>query len=196
MEYSFIAMGLSPSIIFAILFLLGVMAFILGLVWLAYKLSTWLSQRKFFIQSRQRREARRMAQAKKRKLSFGALWGEALTGPVILTIAVVMLYDHFKGIWDISPDIATFWTRINESTRTNVLVAIFFVVALLLWMLVLVSRYTREAQRDKAFEELLKTNSNELKESLKTNSEQMGQIAEGIKALAEEIRKDREDRHG
>lgn len=137
-----------------------------------------------------------MAQTEKRKLSFGALWGEALTGPVILTIAVVILYDHFKSIWVTSPDIATFWTRINESTRANVLVAIFFAVALLLWMVVLVSRYIREEQRDKAFGELLKTNSDELKQSLKTSSEQMGQIAESIKALSEEIRKDREDKHG
>lgn len=173
--------SVSSSIVLAIFFLLGVIAFILGLAWLAYKLSTifyrWLSQRRFFIQFLQRREARRMAKAKRRKPTFGQILVEGFTEPIILTVAVVLLYDHFKSIWNTSPDFATFWARINESTRANVLIGIFFLVALLLWMLVLVFRYAREAQRDMVFEELQKANTN--------------RVVRAIGKLAKEIKKTR-----
>jgi ABC-type anion transport system duplicated permease subunit len=163
--------SISPSIILAVLFLLGFVAFILGLAWLAYKLSTifykWLSQRRFFIQFCQRREARRMAKAKRRKPSFGQILVEGFAEPVILTVAVVLLYDHFKSIWNTSPDIAIFWGRINEYTRTNVLIAIFFLVALFLWIVVLMFRYDQEAQRDKAFEDLQKINTDKIVNAIK-----------------------------
>lgn len=54
----------------------------------------------------------------------------------------------------------------------------------------------REFQRDNAFRELLKGNSDELKESLRINSEDIRQIAESIEKLAEEIKKDRENKEG
>ncbi len=196
---------------FAILILVGIAAFLFGVVWLAYKLSTifygWLSQRTFFVQLRQRREARRMAQPTRRRPSFGAFLVEVFAEPILLTVAVVMLYDHFKSIWSTSPNIATFWARINESTWANVLIAIFFLIAVLLWMLVLLFRRDREAQRDKAFEEsqkantdkltqLLKANNDQLKEAAKSNSEQMRQITESITQLAKEIGENREDKHG
>ena len=222
MEYNISAMGISPSIISSIirpiLVMLVIMALSLGLLWLLYKVNTifyrWLSQRKFFIQFRQRRQARKRKKdisqkviSRKRKMSFGEFLAEVFAEPVILTIAIVILYDHFKDIWDTSPDFATFWFRINETTGGNLLVVLFVLIAVTLWMAVVILRRNREEQRDKAFEELqktntdklvelLKTNNDELKESLKTNSEQMRQVAESIKELAMEIRKNTNDKHG
>ena len=210
MEQGIVTMGISPSIIVAILILAGVLAVFTALLWLLFKAVTmlyrWLSQRKFFIEFNQRRQMRKKDISRKRKMPFGEFLAEVFTEPVILTIAVVILYDHFKSIWATSPDFATFWFRINESTRGNMLVAVFLFVALILWMVVVMLRLNREAQRDKAFEEsqkantdrlagLLTTNNDELKEALKTNSEQMGQIAQSIETLAEEIRKGREEKH-
>lgn len=95
-------------------------------------------------------------------MSLGEFWAEVFAEPVILTIAIVILYDHIRGIWDTSPDFATFWFRINENTRGNLLVAVFITIALVLWMSVVVSRYNRERQRDKAFEKLQRTNANKV----------------------------------
>jgi len=179
-------MGINSSMVLAILILLGFMALLLGLLWVLYKLiaifSRWLSRRKFFIKFRQSYQARKKAAPTKRRMSFMEFLAEIFAEPVILTIAIVILYDHFKGIWDTSPDFATFWIRVNESTRGNMLVGIFFTIALIIWITVVASRHNREEQRDKAFEELQKTNTDK--------------VVEAIEKLAEAIREDRKDKDG
>ena len=186
MEYSITAMGISSSIILFILIMLGIVALFVGLLWLLYKVSTifyrWLSQRKFVIEFRQRHQARKKAISRKRKMSLGEFWAEVFAEPVILTIAIVILYDHFKGIWDTSPDSATFWFRINETTRGNVLVSIFVTIALVLWMSVIILRRNREEQRDKEFEELQRTNTDK--------------VVEAIEKLTVEIRENNKNKHG
>ena len=112
--------------------------------------------------------------SKKPAVSFWEYFVEVFTEPILLTLAVVMLYNHFKGIWDMSPDFAVFWDRINETTRGNVLVAIVFCLVLVLWMLVVARRIKREFRTGK-----------ELKENIK-------QLTESVEKLAGEIRKDRE----
>jgi len=172
-------MGISSSIILLILIMLANLAVFMGLLWLLYKVGTifyrWLSQRKFFIQFRERLQARKKAIPKKRKMSFGEFLAEIFAEPVILTIAIVILYDHFKGIWDSSPNFASFWFRINETTRGNVLVGIFVTVALLLWISVVAFRHNREQQRDKELEELQKANTDK--------------VVKAIRKLTTEIRK-------
>jgi methyl-accepting chemotaxis protein len=214
MEY-ISAMGISPSIIIPILILAGILAAFTALLWLLFKATTrlygWLAQRKFLIEFNQRRQMHRENVSRKRKMPFGEFLAEVFAEPVILTIAVVILYDHLRSIWTTSPNFAAFWFRINENTRGNVLVAVFLCVALVLWMVVIMFRLNREAQRDKAFEELqkantdqlarlLKTSNDELKgvlgEAFRTSTEQMREIAESIKELAKEIRKNREDKGG
>jgi len=186
MEYSISTMGINSGIILFILVMLGIMAVFVGFLWLLYRLGRafygWLSQRKFVIEFHQRRQARKKAVPKKRKISLGEFLAEVFAEPVILTIAVVISYDYLKGIWDTSPDFATFWLRINETTRSNMLVLIFLIVALILWMTVVTSPHVREQERDKAFEELQKTNTDKM--------------VGAIEKLTAEIRASNKDKHG
>jgi hypothetical protein len=206
MEYS-----IGQSIAILMLFILAIVGVFTGLSLLLYKagmvIGKWLSQRQFVIRRRQRRKARREAMQKPRRMSFGEFLAEIFAEPVILTIAIIVLYDHLRAIWDTSPNFATFWARIGENTRANMSVAEFVLVALCLWMVVIIIRRNRETERDKAFEQLmnansdkladaLRTSNHEVTESLQTNSERMVQIAESIKALADEMKRDRDNERG
>jgi hypothetical protein len=117
---------------------------------------------------------------KKRLLSRWEFFGEVFVEPVFLTLAIVMFYGHFKGVWDKSPDSATFWAYFNTATRDNVLVWSVLTVAVILWILVVGGRINRESQRVKEFRELVRT-----------NNENFGELKESVEKLAEEIRKDR-----
>ena len=195
MEPSIVTMGLSSDIISSLLFLLAVLAVAVAFLWLLYaginRFYTWLSQRQFFVEFLQRREGRRR-EAQKREaqkkrsplfkrhpMSRWELFAEVFAEPVILTVAVVLSYDHFKGIWDTSPDFATFWVRINENTRGNMFVAVFVTIAILLWMAVVISRRVREDQRDREYDELQNTNTDK--------------VVAAIEKLAREIRKHKND---
>lgn len=195
MEYGISTMGISSSIISSILFLLAVVAATLAFLWLLYaginRFYMWLSQRQFFVEFLQRREGRRR-EAQKREaqkkraplfkrhpMSRWELFAEVFAEPVILTVAVVLSYDHFKGIWETSPDFATFWVRINENTRGNMFVAVFLMIAILLWMAVVISRRVREDRRDREYDELQNTNTDK--------------VVAAIEKLAREIRKSKND---
>lgn len=195
MGYSIVAMGINSSIISSILLLLGVVAVGLSLLRLLYagidRFYKWLSQRQFFVEFLQRRERRRReAQKRDAQKKRGPLFkrhpmsrweflAEIFAEPVILTVAVVLSYDHFKGIWDTSPDFATFWFRINENTRGNMFVAVFLTIAIVLWMIVVVSRRVREDQRDREYDELQSANTDK--------------VVAAIEKLAREIRKSKND---
>jgi len=186
MEYSISTMGINSGIIFFILVMLGIMAVFVGFLWLLYRLGRafygWLVERKFVIEFQQRRQARKKVTPKKRKISLWEFLAEVFAEPVILTIAIVISYDYLKDIWDTSPDFATFWLRINETTRSNMLVLILLIVALILWMTVVTSRHVREQERDKAFEELQKTNTDKM--------------VGAIEKLTAEIGASNRDKHG
>jgi REP element-mobilizing transposase RayT len=179
-------MGINSGIFLFVLVILGILAIFAGFLWLLYwligKFGKWLSRRNFFVELRQRRQGRRKVISTKRKLSMREFLAEVFTEPVILTVAIVISYNHLKAIWDTSPDFATFWLRINETTRSNVLVLVFLIVALILWMTVVTSRHMREEERDKAFEELQQTNTDKM--------------VGAIEKLTAEIRASNKDKHG
>ena len=163
-------MGINSDAVLSILFLVAALVLFVLVLRLLYEVGSWLyrwlSQRNFIIELRQRREARRKRMAKKRGMSLGAFLGEVFAEPVLLTITIVISYEYFKGIWDTSPDFATFWTRINETTRGNMLVGVFLLIALLIWMVVVAARHDREARRDKESEELQKANTDKVVEAI------------------------------
>lgn len=64
--------------------------------------------------------------SKKPIMPFWEYIVEVVTEPIILAFASFILFTHFKSIWDTSPNFATFWARVNETTRGNVLVASIF----------------------------------------------------------------------
>jgi len=142
---------------------------------------------------------------------------EVVTEPILLAFAVIILYYHFKGIWDTSPNFATFWSRIAEHTGANMLVAFGFLAVLAIWATVKALRITQEFRMHKELDELLTANGEGLKENIKQvsegirqnsegikqNSEDIKQMSEGIRQMAEsikklagDIRKDKEDEQG
>jgi hypothetical protein len=178
MDYGISAMGINSGAVLAILLLVAGLALFVLILRLLYSLAVWLygwlSRRNFVIELRQRREGRKKRISRKRGMSLGEFLGEIFAEPVILTVAIVISYDHFKGIWETSPDLTTFLVRINENSRGNMLIGIVILIALLIWMMVVASRHDRDLRRDKEFEELQKTNTDK--------------VVEAIEKLAAEIR--------
>jgi hypothetical protein len=117
--------------------------------------------------------------SKNSKMSFWEYLAEVVTEPIILAFASFVLFNHINNIWGTSPDFATFWIRLNERTSTNMLVFLGFLSALTIWALVKALRLRREFQKDK-----------ELKEMVRTNSEDIKQIAESVEKLAMAIKDD------
>jgi len=108
------------------------------------------------------------------KVPFSHYLTEIFAEPVLLTLTVVLLYDHFKTIWELYPTTA-FWNRLfGVTTLGDAIVLTLFIVALIVWALVVIRRLRREAQRDK-----------ELSESL---AETADRIIQSIDRLTEEIR--------
>ncbi len=66
------------------------------------------------------------ATSKKPAMSFWEYFAEVVTEPIILAFATFALFDHIKNIWDTSPNFATFWSKFNEPTGSNMLVILVF----------------------------------------------------------------------
>jgi len=121
-------------------------------------------------------------------MSLSRYVAEVLTEPILLALAVIILYNHFKSIWDTSPNFATFWSKIAEHTGANMLVAFGFLAVLAIWATVKALRITREFRMHKELEELLTANSEGLKENIKQISEGIRQNSKGIKQSSEDIK--------
>jgi hypothetical protein len=186
MAYEISAMGINPNAVLAILIVVAGLALYVVVLRLLYSIGTrlykWLSRRNFIIEFHQRRRGRRKPIPTKRGMSLGEFLGEVFAEPVILTVTIVIAYEYFKGIWDASPDFITFLVRISEDTRGNMLIGVVILIALLTWMMVVASRRTREARRDKEIEELQKANTD--------------RVVDAIKRLTVEVRESNKDRHG
>jgi cytochrome c oxidase assembly factor CtaG len=107
--------------------------------------------------------------SKRGKMPFWHYFAELVTEPVLLTLAVVLAYDHFKS--------TAIWNRMWEPpTGADMVVLILFFGAFIIWGLVVARRLSREKQRD-----------NEL-------DGKFNQIAQSIDRLTEEIKKSRENK--
>ena len=99
-------------------------------------------------------------------MPFWHYFAELVTEPVLLTLAVVLAYNHFTS--------TAVWNRLHDlPTGADMAVIILFFGAFIIWALVVVRRLRRESRRD---------------EELDTK---FNQIAQSIDRLTDEIRKSR-----
>jgi cytochrome c oxidase assembly factor CtaG len=102
-------------------------------------------------------------------MPFWHYFAELVTEPVLLTLAVVLAYNHFTS--------TTVWNRMGElPTGADMAVLILFFGAFIIWALVVVRRLRRESQKE-----------GEL-------NERFNQIAQSIDRLTDEIKKSRENK--
>lgn len=103
------------------------------------------------------------------KMPFWHYFAELVTEPVLLTLAIVLAYDHFRS--------TAVWNRMLEPpTGADMAIILLFLGAFLIWSLVVVRRLNRESQKDKE------------------SDGKLNQIAQSIDKLTEEIRKNRENK--
>jgi len=102
-------------------------------------------------------------------MPFWHYFAELVTEPVLLTLAVVLAYNHFTS--------TAVWNRMGElPTGADMAVLILFFGAFIIWGLVVVRRLRRESRKD---------------EELDTK---FNQIAQSIDRLTDEIKKSKENK--
>lgn len=126
-------------------------------------------------------EANNNKTSTKSKIPFSHYLAEVFAEPVLLTLSVVLLYDHFRTIWETAPNSRAFWNRLfGISTLGDMIVLVLFIVALLAWALVVIRRINREAQREKELDKSLAENTN--------------RIIQSIDRLTQELSKSKDDK--
>ncbi len=187
-----------------ILITLGFAAVFFGFFSLVYKLGTmfykWLSQRGFFIRLRQRRQE----WWNRHKVSAVWWWESTaivLIDPVFYGYALVTLVQRLQAIQEYGQTYPqySFWQLLDLDSRTHMQYYIALTVIFVIWMYWKIYQHSHEVRFERdinaKLDKLIASNK-ALSDNAKQNSEDISRLTKSIEKLVEEIRNDREARHG
>ncbi len=190
-----------PNVILATLMLIlviaGFVALFFGFVWLVSRVGKifyrWLSQRGFYIELR-----RKQREWWKRNKMATTWWLESIAevvfDPAFYGYVLVTLYQRVQAISDYAkthPQYG-FWQLLNVDMETHMQYYVVLFIIFIAWMFWKLEKH----RKDVLFEKRTGTRLDKLNENIRQNSEDIKQLTGSIEKLAEEIRKDREAKHG
>jgi len=190
-----------PNVILAttvlVLIILAFAGVFIGFFSLVYKFGTvfyrWLSHRAFYIRLRQRWQ-----EWWKRNRLATTWWlesiAEVVIDPAFYGYVLVTLYQRVQAIGDYAKTHRqySFWQLLNADMETHMQYYIVLFIIFIAWMFWKLEKHRKGIM----FEKSTSAKLDKVNENIRQNSGDIKHLTASIEKLVEEIRKDRETKHG